>query len=245
MDSYTIDSDDAVSVLRIEIPRIVADAVEAGKVSIGASYGQKGCNLWVQFLDPKVYHITYNVEDAAEELENSAGGGVGLLRPTTPPQSPEEKRMVELERQMEALRASIPTEDREEIRMSKSEADEIVRSRGLDKHRVNGVLNYYPTSSLAKQDFKRRSAHDLAARATVVASSMGPARAVSRIACDSTLRIPGCRDLDEWWKKASNTRRARLLTIAKTCDVNQVDVSAVRRIGNPFGNAGLGEQDSD
>lgn len=243
----------ASTTLRFEIPSAVGSAVAAGKAAIGATFGMRGMECWVQFLEPSLFHETFTLEDAETRLIVAKSRKKHDSSPSSTEISPESSSSPEAKGKMKTRLTTVTStydaekarRDREEIRMTVSEAVEIVASRNLNRHRTNGVLNEYAHDSLVRQDFNRSSIHDFVARATYVASNIGEDKAVSRIATNTFLKVNGVTTLEGWWSEATPLMRGTLLTSAKKCDLTKVNVHALRRLGCPFGQADLMAQDSE
>jgi hypothetical protein len=125
--------------------------------------------------------------------------------------------------------------------MGLNKATAFVNARGLDKHRVAGVLNKYPSDSLVIQDFKREHLEDFQARAVCVADAVSAAKAIARIGTDPTYyAVTGANTLHEWWNGATDEQKLRLLTRSKHVK-GPVDPRPLSKIPCPFQDTGLGK----
>jgi len=123
--------------------------------------------------------------------------------------------------------------------MSPDEAAALVKSNNLDRNRKQGLLNLFPSRSLVREDFKKTILEHFQARAVCVANAVGGAKMVSRIACDSRMKIPGCHNLHDWWLHANEEQRFLAVTEAKSCNGDAVDKRRLLLIPCPFQDAGL------
>lgn len=244
--TYSSVSNDVTSEIGIEIPRQISDALDDGKIIMNAVYGKSGVSTWVQFVGQDL-HITYDLDTAVLILNKMKGDGA-KMNERTPPTSPEMKeykyktgktRTVHVPTHEPSASGSHPGGNRMHIERAKN----LVSQAKLDRHRVNGVLNFYPADSLAPQDFKRTSDDHFLARVTVVAHKIGTSNAAARVLSQGGAN--GATDLNEWWALASVKDRARLLTRAKKCDIDRVDVSRLSEVANPFGCADLQTADNE
>jgi len=144
----------------INIPTDVYLAIKKGEALLNTTLGKSGVTAWVQFLDPDRAHLTYTLEDAANELAR-ASPPEGVIVPVYARPSTSERSNLN------------------RIRMGITEAEDRITTKKLDRHRKQGVLNFYPTDSLVDEDFRRTDDKDFAARATVVAHRLGSANAIS------------------------------------------------------------------
>jgi len=250
------------------IPKRVAQELHKGKILVNFCAGPKSrASAWVQFLgpdsDPTVGEDLASAEDSIN-LERHFEG-----RETHPmfsldfsPSEEEEKKegyrtksevaqSYSQELELKDLRdrinqievgSAVGTQMRP---MSYGEATRVVEQRGLNRHRKHGVLNLHASTSLVRQDFKRSSDQDFQARATFVASKIGSAKAVSRIASSPSTLGNSARSLSEWWGKASCKQRALLLSDSKNLDVSKVDIDRIAKLPCPFREADLSENESD
>jgi len=122
--------------------------------------------------------------------------------------------------------------------MSPSEAAGLVKGGNLDRNRKQGVLNIFPSQSLVKEDFGKTQLRDFQARVVCVANAVGPAKMISRIACDRRLKIDGCSTIEEWWHAANEEQRFLAVTLAKHC-VATVNKRRLLLLPCPFTGAGL------
>lgn len=217
-ESYNIVLGDTVGRLDFEIPRPVAEALKDGKVLLSTTVGKNGITAWVQFMDSPGNHITYDLVTAGEILGSLQRGQEKGKAPSPPTSG----KMVAFGQEVRHLpiredRASPyeyqspPVKGRS---MTYEQATEHVVNNKLGWHRTNGLLNAYPTDSLVKQDFSRKSNVDFIARATVVARAIGEDKVVSRIA-SGRIGPRGCLTLHQWWDSASAQQRAKVLVTQK------------------------------
>jgi hypothetical protein len=259
--SYTLDSDDYVGYLRIEIPRNVADALEDGKVFLSGHVSAKGAQFRVHMNGHGNEHLNWTVEDASAVLDSETrvltpeGGPSTTSSPKgkeVPKYSPRNayipppRQPAKTVAQVEAeLRGKLGMQEHPElISMTWDQARSEVESRKLNWHRKQGILNQYPVDTLVKQDFSRTDDRDLAARVHFVASYLGNERAVSRIASQGKLKVPGAVSLYDWWSKATTFQKLLLLSTKKKIDIHAVNHIRLSTIDCPFGEADLSE-DSD
>jgi hypothetical protein len=265
--NYTLNVNDFGSGnIEIKIPVPVADALKNGTILMNASFSKEGVDVWVQYLNGRhPPHKSFSLEEASWEEEFyrpdvpaiagepiSTAAKKSLPSPSPDSQSPEVgkgKKIVKWAApsssdEEEVVSPKTPTQDRTRlVKMSWKHARSHVEDRKLDRHRTNGVLNYYPSDSLVNQDFKRVSIVDFCARVTYVASCIGNPKAVSRIASNSELKVRGATTLSSWWERASVRQRLTLLTQAKKFK-GGVDTTRLAQLDCPFGAADL-SQDSD
>jgi hypothetical protein len=205
----------------INIPTDVYLAIKKGEALLNTTLGKSGVTAWVQFLDPDRAHLTYTLEDAANELAR-ASPPEGVIVPVYARPSTSERSNLN------------------RIRMGITEAEDRITTKKLDRHRKQGVLNFYPTDSLVDEDFRRTDDKDFAARATVVAHRLGSANAISRIT--TTMGNHGSFEtLSDWWDHADADDRAALLTKKKKFS-GKCSTSRLLALACPFREAGFGKE---
>jgi hypothetical protein len=244
--SYKLTKGVVFSTLSLEIPSAVAVALEAGQATLETTFGPKGVDVWVRDLsDPNVYHQSMDLTDAASHFRGKRQRSVSF-KENSSANSSDEGLGAKLKDVRIRATQSRPVGTREPgldlVTMTRADASAMVEDRKLNRHRVAGVLNFYPDKSLVKQDFSRASIHDFVARATVVAEAIGEDKAVARIATNPELDCGGASDLHEWWRKSSSRQKAILLSTKKDLRVDLVHTGSLNNMGCPFGAADLVEK---
>jgi len=228
----------------IEIPKPVAMAVTAGKAVLNMTLAAKGAECTVLELAPGTAHLAMSLEAATLHFggEPSPEGSIPEFDESSGSDISIEMTKSDIE-ELKNRPAVFYKKDGTFLKwMTSSDAAERVEKRNLNKHRVNGVLNFYAEDSLVKQDFKRENDDDFLARVTYVASAIGAAKAISRIATNQGLQISGCDNIEEWWSRANCMQKATLLTTRKKLDIAKHDLKYERlnALASPFWEAGVG-----
>jgi len=242
--SYKLTKGVVFSTLSLEIPSAVAVALEAGMATLETTFAKGGMDVWVRDIsDPGIYHQSMTLNDAASHFRGKRQRSVSFAESDSASSS-SEKLGAKLKSMSIRATQSRPVgtsfkDDPDLVTLTRADASAMVRDRKLDRHRVAGVLNYYPENSLVKQDFSRASIHDFVARATMVAEAIGEDKAVARIATDELLDCGGANNLNEWWRKSSSRQKALLLSSRRHLRVDQVHTGPLNNMGCPFGQADL------
>jgi hypothetical protein len=238
---YTQNENDSSVIFGFEIPKPVAAAIASGWAQLTVTVGQRGASCRVMDLThPWTMHETISLSDATTRFDELHARKHSVVESSdsdedASPSSNKDSDVGGLGARLSGLASIKPW-------MSLRQAQERVQSKGLYQHRIAGVLNRYPDDSLVKQDFKREDIKDFQARTTCVANAIGAAKAVSRIATDSRLSVPGADNLEDWWTGATSLQKAQLLTLRKKLDVftAKLQYERLHQIASPFREAGSG-----
>jgi hypothetical protein len=184
-------------VLDISIPSRIEHLVLSGVITGGIHATKYGTEKYVRCVQP---HPRLGVTDTSKSMTF-------------------EEAMVILDKVTTAPAGSVPKQEpfrkMEKSITSYQAALEYSNTHNVRTYNNNGLENQLPKASLSWADLKSQSKPALETRIILVAKEIGGPKAVQRISSQLTLAVSNARNLEEWWKSASNEQRFTLLTTSK------------------------------
>jgi hypothetical protein len=224
----------------LSIPERLSALIKEGTVSCTLYISKSGFDAWYRFVSvPEIEHQSFDGEGVlakAEELANAKS-----LLPKEPDESYESQRNISpvVPRQVDFTSESEPSDgsgderdyhglkakSRESLKVPTTiqEAESLVRGRGLNHYRKQGVLNSLPLESLHERDFKR-PIDSFVARAWCVAHKRGIGKVWGTIG--NQVDSYGAKNIRQWWELAPPLAKATVLTSR-----NKLALESVRKEG--------------
>jgi hypothetical protein len=200
--------------------------IKEGTISCTLYISKSGFDAWYRFTSvPEIEHQSFDGEGALAKAAELAAAKASL--PKGSDERYESQRSISpvVPRQVDFTSESEPSDgseddrdlhglkgkNRESLRIPTTiqEAELLVRGRGLNHYRKQGVLNNLPLESLHLRDFKR-PVDSFVARAWCVAHKRGIGKVWGTIG--NQVDAYGAKNIRQWWDLAPPLAKATVLT---------------------------------
>lgn len=235
MSNYEVKRKMIAGEMNLIIPSKIAALVNSGLITAHCYASANGIDSYYRYTDPGKSHERFDAKSIMDALSGAPQDSQGVFESDSQRRLAERRPVdrssdSELEEVMDEFGSLVVSNaTRLRVPTTFAEAEILVSDRGLDRFRIQGVLNFLPRSSLTERDFKR-PIDNLVARAWLVARERGEARMFGTIG--NQMKSYGCNSLKEWWAASRPIDKVILLSDRKYLDADGLAYEKVNKISH-------------